>query len=303
LAVAHQADVVARVVLVKFFRFAGYTLHYIIQMDLSLLSDPQHKVELTFKSLKTFQRALRSLEGFIPKKLPSLRTQKKELRRKENLKSLYLRYLGLLGLTPCLEELEGVPFQQSEVQLRALIQHQVSFLSESKASTPRVSLGVSGTIYRNPLVLGIKTVFCPETKLFRPEMNGFSVKSHFFHEETLGLLHRQQLDLSIEQQIQQLTSGKINSLINKQRKIDENYRKAYEKLCARLKQQKLLPAYTRQVSLITNPNLKSLKILASPSPVSLKSCRSQTFSEDSASTSRSSSANQRLGFFISPVNY
>ena len=267
---------------------------------MNLMLNPQDNVEISYKSLKTFQKSIKRLSTIIPKKIPSLRTQQIELRRKENLKSLYLSYLRILNLTPCLEDSPQIPFQHSEIQLKSLIQHQFILLSELQTPSPRVSMSISGTIYRNPLVLKIKTLLSPESKFFRPEKNSFSVKSHFFHEETNTLAHRQQLNLSISSQILQLTSGKINSLINKQRKIDDNYRKSYEKLCTTLKQHKLLPHNTRPPALILNPNQKNL---ASPSQISLKSCRSQNFSEDSASTSRSSSANQRLGFFISTVNY
>lgn len=266
------------------------------------LITPQPSGQNPYNSFKTFQKSLKSISKLIPKKLPKLRTQKKELHRKENLRKLYFDYMQQLNLEPGTKDLQQIPYQHSETQLKFLLNHQFSYLAELESQSPRVFVPMPGIKYRNPLVLKLKAVFDKESKLFRPSFNACLVKSQFFHDESTALLHRENIELEIERQVETLTSGKVNSLINKQRKMCENYRKSYEKLCSRLKQSNLLHKKPATSNLTLNLSPKNL-----PSPFrnSLKSCRSHISAEDSisASTSRSSSANQRLGFFISTVNY
>lgn len=258
---------------------------------------PQPTAQNPYNSFRSFQKTLKSIAKLIPKKLPKLRTQKKELHRKENLKKMYFVHMQQLNLVPSTCDFPRIPYQQSETQIRFLLNHQFSYLVELESQSSRTS--VPRTAYRNPLALKLKTVFDKESKLFRPSFNKCLVKSLFFHDESLALAHRAGVEQEVEKHLEILTSGKVNSLINKQRKMCENYRKSYEKLCSRLKQQSLL--HTKPAAPKLTINLSPKHLFQSP----LKSCRSCVSAEDSisASTSRSSSANQRLGFFMSTVNY
>jgi hypothetical protein len=251
-----------------------------------------------FALFKTLQKDLALLAG-MQRKAERIGPWVKELRRRERLRGLFLDYLKELGITANPYEVTRIPKVSVETQIKTLLQHQDSFLNDSKQiqsqDTPTKALPTNYSSFKNPLVFKIKAVLSPESKLFKPETNNCTIKSIFFHNEHLAKSHSKKISEDLELKLLSFPSkSQLNGKITRLLKIDPNYLKSNQKLQSSLKSLDLLtqkPFFSQssQLSLCQSSRNSRSRLI-----------KSRNISEDSleASTSRSSSTtNCRLGFF------
>ena len=200
----------------------------------ALKKSPNFSFPALIGMFKKAQKTIKEYERFMNSKVPDIKKQAKEIRRKERLQAMYHKYLLSLKINPSKLTSSKPAYIQSETQLKLLVSHQDSVLSDFQKKCFKdtlVTQNFTHSIYKNPLIFKILALYSPESKQFLPEATNYTICSLYFHDEEIAKKNRVSLAKEIDWKISEFRSKiTLKSIITKRKASDKQYKSVQDKL-------------------------------------------------------------------------
>ena len=181
------------------------------------------------------QKSIKLVRSCIKSGVPDVKKQLKEIRRKERVKNAYDSYIKMLKLPFASFTQRNFRYENSETQLKNLIMHQNSFISEAKTkmfTSSEKNFGFNSKD-NNPLTSKILELYNPESKSFLVEKKEVGIFSLFYHEEDTIFRTKSSLAKEIESQLLRNKSSKALFKLIYKKKMNDEYIQTETKIMAK----------------------------------------------------------------------